>query len=279
MTTQQKTVYRRTVIRSLLVGATAGLAGCSTLIDRNDDGSADAAGEFIQSVDVDGLELVIELERDAIDQLNLIEPSGDLFAQRSIESGVSRTTISIGTDYSPGKYELIGLTDGETVETTSIALEPELELTELRLGRDYPEEMYEGARDSDTQAEAILSVTNRGTGPTALTALRFDGDVPFPTHESYDEADESGIYDPESDFGAHADSIAIPAEETVLVYSNSRPFSPAGTRSKCDSIGRDGQFTVRLSATHESGSLDYDYAIHYLGTSPDDCEIEIERAA
>jgi len=277
MTTQQKTVYRRTAIKSLLVGATAGLAGCSTLNDRSDDGSADAAGESIQSVDVDGLELVIELERDAIDQLNLIEPSGDLFAQRSIESGVSRTTISIGTDYPPGEYELIGLASEETVETTPIALEPELELTELRLGRDYPEEMYEGARDSSTESEAILSVVNNGTGPTALTTLRFDGDVPFPSHESYDEAGESGIHDPES--GGDADSITIPAGETTVVYSNTLPFSPASTRSKCDSVGRDGQFTVSLSATHESENLDREYIIHYLGTSPDDCEIEIEGTA
>jgi len=278
MTTQQKTVYRRTAIRSLLVGATAGLAGCSTLSDRNDDGSADAAGEFIQSVDVDGLELVIELERDAIDQLNLIEPSGDLFAQQSIESGVSRTTISVGTDYPPGEYELIGVAGEETVETTSIALEPELELTELRLGRDYPEEMYEGASDFRTESEAILSVTNRGTGPTAVTTLRFEGDVPFPSHESFDEAGESGVYDPENDFGADAESIDLPAGETVLVYSNALPFSSVNIQSKCDSVGQDGQFTVRLSTSHGI-DLTLDYVIRYLDTASDDCEIEIERSS
>jgi len=277
MTTQQKTVYRRTAIGSILVGITAGLAGCSTLSDRGDDGSADTAGEFIQSVAVDGLELVIELERDAIDRLNVISPSGDLFTQRTIESGVSRTTVSIGTDYEPGEYELIGLADGDSVETIAVSLEPVLELTELRLGRDYPEKMYDGANDSTTEAEAILSVRNSGSGPTALTALRFEGDVPFPTHESYDEAGESRIHDPESDFGADADSLTIPAGETVLVYSNSRPFSPAGTRSKCDSVGRDGQFTVRLFATHPSVDLTLDYTIHYIGTSPDDCEVEIEE--
>jgi len=273
MTTQQKTLDRRTAIGSILVGITTGLAGCSRLTDRG----SGTAGELIQSVAVDGLELVVELERDAIDQLNVISPSGDLFTQRTIESGVSRMTISTGTDYSPGEYELIGLSDGETVETTSIVLEPDLELTELRLGRDYPEDMYEGARDSRTEAEAILSVTNRGTGPTALTALRFEGDVPIPSHESYDEVGRSGIYDPESDFGADADLIPVPAGETVLIYSNSQPFSPAGTRSKCDSVGRDGQFTVSLSATHESENIDRDYIIHYLGTSPDDCDIDIER--
>jgi len=273
MTTQQTTVNRRTAIGSILVGITTGLAGCSRLTDRGDS----TADELIQHVAVDGLELVIELERDAIDQLNVIGPSGDLFTQQTIESGVSRVTVSIGTDYSPGEYELIGLADGETVEATSIVLEPDLELTELRLGRDYPEEMYEGADDTTTEAEAILSVTNSGSGPTALTALRFEGDVPFPTHESYDEADKSGIYDPEDDFGADADSLTISAGETVLVYSDSLPFLPVNARSKCDSVGRDGQFTVRLFATHESENLDRDYIIHYLGTSPDDCEIEIER--
>ncbi len=275
MTTQQTTVNRRTAIGSILVGITTGLAGCSRLTDRGDS----TADELIQHVAVDGLELVIELERDAIDQLNVIGPSGDLFTQQTIESGVSRVTVSIGTDYSPGEYELIGLADGEAVEATSIALEPDLELTELRLGRDYPEKMYEGASDSRTEAEAILSVTNWGTGPTALTTIRFEGDVPFPSHESYDEVGRSGIYDPDSDIGADADLIPIPAGETVLIYSNSQPFSPAGTRSKCDSVGRDGRFTVSLSVTHESENLDRDYIIHYLGTSPDDCDLKIEETS
>ncbi|WP_255194668.1 hypothetical protein [Natronobeatus ordinarius] len=275
MTIQQTPLDRRTVLGSILVGITTGLAGCSALSDSDDAPSTDSGGEIIQSVAVEGLELVVELERDAVDQLNLIDPSGELFAQQTIESGVSRTMLEIGTNYPVGEYELIGLADEETVETTSVTLEPDLELTELRLARNYPEEMYEGARDSSTEAEAILSVTNRGTGPTAATALRFEGDVPFPTHESYDEAGESGIYDPENDFGADAESIALPAGETVLIYSNTLPFSPASTRSKCDSIGRDGQFTVRLSTSHATDHS-LDYVIHYLGTGPDDCEIEIE---
>ena len=278
MTIQQTSHDRRTVLGSILVGITTGLAGCSALSDSDDDPSTDSSGEIIQSVAVEGLELVVELERDAVDQLNLIDPSGELFAQQTIESGVSRTMLEIGTNYPVGEYELIGLADEETVETTSVTLEPDLELTELRLARNYPEEMYEGARDSSTEAEAILSVTNRGTGPTAATALRFEGDVPFPTHESYDEADESGIHDPENDFGADAESIALPAGETVLIYSNTRPFSPAGTRSKCDSVGQGGQFTVRLSTSHAI-DLTLDYVIHYLGTTPDDCEIEIERVS
>jgi len=275
MTNKQKTIHRRTALGSILAGISTGLAGCTSSGNGSDDRSTDAAGDVIQSVDVDGLELVIELERDAIDQLNVVDPSGELFATRAIESGVSHTTIEVGTDYPPGEYELLGLNDDEPVETVQVSLEPDLELTELRLARNHPEEMYEGARDSSTEAEAILTVTNRGTGPTAATTLRFEGDVPFPSHESYDEAGESGIHDPESDFGADAESIALPAGETVLIYSNTLPFSPASTRSKCDSIGRDGQFTVRLSTSHD---IDHslDYVIHYLGTGPDDCEIEIE---
>ncbi|PCR92663.1 hypothetical protein CP557_08070 [Natrinema ejinorense] len=195
-----------------------------------------------------------------------------------IESGVSRTTVEVGTDYPPGEYELIGLADGKTVETTSITLEPDLEVTELRVGRDSPEAMYDGAAEYETETEAILSVANRGTGPTAATAIRFDGDVPLPTHESYDEVGKSGIYDPEVDFGANAESIPIPAGETVLLYSNTRPFSPVRTRSKCDSVGRDGRFTVRLFATHKEENLALDYIIHYLSRDSDDCDIEIEEA-
>jgi len=276
MTRKQHTRHRRIVLGSLLTGISAALAGCSTLSDPSDDSSS--GGDIIQSVDVDGLELVIDLERDAVDQLNVVTPSGELFAKRTIEPGVSHTTIEVGTDYPPGECELLGINDGETVETTTVTLEPDLELTELRLARNYPEEMYEGASDFRTESEAILFVTNRGTGPTAATALRFEGDVPFPSPESYDEAGESGIYDPENDFGADAEAINLPAGETVLIYSNALPFSSVNTGSKCDSVGQDGQFTVRLSTSHAIG-LTLDYVIHYLGSSPDDCGIEIERSS
>ncbi|ELY41609.1 hypothetical protein [Natronorubrum sulfidifaciens] len=279
MTNKQKTIHRRTALGSILAGIIAGLAGCTSSGDGGDDRSADGAGDVIQSVDVDGLELVIELERDTIDQFNVVDPSGELFAKRAIESGVSHTTIEVGTDYPPGEYELLGLNDDEPVETTTVTLEPDLELTELRLAREYPEEMYEGASDSQIDAEAILSVTNQGTGPTAVTALRFEGDVPFPTHESYDENNESGIYDPENDFGADADSITIPADETVLVYSNSLPFLPVNVQTKCNSIGRDGRFTVHLSTTHNIANITLEYLIHYLSADSEDCVIEIEETA
>ncbi|MDQ2052200.1 hypothetical protein RBH26_17115 [Natronolimnohabitans sp. A-GB9] len=278
MTNKQNTIHRRTALGSILAGITTGLAGCTSSGDGGDDRSADGAGDVIQSVDVDGLELVIELERDAIDQLNVVDPSGELFAKRAIESGVSHTTIEVGTDYPPGEYELLGINDDETVETVQVSLEPDLELTEFRLAREYPEEMYEGASDFRTESEAILSVTNRGTGPTAATALRFEGDVPFPSPESYDEAGESGIYDPENDFGSDAEAVNLHAGETVLIYSNALPFSSVNTRSKCDSVGQDGQFTVRLSTSHDI-NLAFDYVIHYFATAPDDCEIEIERSS
>ncbi|WP_254810735.1 hypothetical protein [Natronosalvus amylolyticus] len=280
MTIQQTSLDRRTVLGSILVGITTGLAGCSALSDSDDDDSStNSSGGVLQSVAVEGLELVVELERDAVDQLNLIDPSGELFAHQTIESGVSRTTLEIGTDYPIGEYELIGLADEETVETTSTTLEPDLDLTELRMGRDYPEEMYEGASDSRTEAEAILSVTNEGTGPTAVTALRFEGDIPFPTPDDFDESGDSGIYDPENDFGADAESITIPAAETVVIYSNTRPFLPVNARAKCDSVGEDGEFIVRLFATHEAVDLTRGYFIRYSGTDSGDCQLEIEEGA
>lgn len=275
MTRDQKT-RRRIVLGSLLTGISTTLAGCAAVSDGGDGSASDSGGDAIQNIDVDGFSLVVELDRDAIAQLNVIDPSGELLVQRMIESGVSRTTFPLPIDYPPGEYELIRLADGETIETTSVLLEPELELTELRLGRDHPEEMYDSASDYRTEAEAILSVTNSGTGPTAVTALRFEGDVPLPTHESYDETGSSGIYDPENDFGADAESITIPAGETVLVYSNTRPFLPINARSKCESIGRDGQLIVHLSATHDEANLTTDRTIHYITSDSDDCHIEIK---
>ena len=275
MTIQQTPLDRRTVLGSILVGITTGLAGCSALSDSDDDDSStNTSGEVLQSVAVEGVELVVELERDAVDQLNIIDPSGELFAQQTIESGVSRTTLEIGTDYPIGEYELIGLADEETVETTSITLEPDLELTELRLARDHPEEMYEEASGSILETGTILTVANSGTGPSAITTLRFDGDVPNPTHESYDE---SGIYDPDDDLGADAELMVVPAGENVVLYSNLEPFTLAASRISCTPSGEEGEFTVRLDSTHDSEGVVANYSVEYIGTDHENCTVEIER--
>ncbi len=257
---------RRTVLGSILAGASAGLAGCA--------GLGATGGDVITSIDVDGTDLVLTVEPDTVDRVNLIAPSGELFRKRTIASGVSQRRIPIGVSYSPGEYEILALSDGETVGTSSVTLEPELELTELRLGRDHPDAMYDGASDSSINSEAILSVSNNGTGPTAVTALRFEGDIPYPTPEWYDENGDSGVYDEERGFG-DADAVPIPAGDTVPVYSNSSPFVYLFAQDKCDPGEEAKEFTVRLIGEHEL-IVAREYLIYYSETHSGNCDFDIE---
>ncbi|UTF54849.1 hypothetical protein [Natronosalvus rutilus] len=275
MNTNQQTYQRRTALRVLALATSVGLAGCTASDDSESATESNDSLEFDSRVE--GTQLVLAFKAGVIDQVNVVDPSGELFVTRTVEAGVSRLTVEIGAEYTPGTYEVVGLAAKEVVETQILKLEPDLELTELRLGKEYPEEMYEGATESDTNAEAILSVTNTGTGPTAVTQLRFRGDVPLPTHESYDETGVSGIYDPENDFGADADAIVIPAGETVLIYSNTWPFSPTARGIDCDLAGEDGHFTVELFSIHHSQSISLEYKIQYAESDTYGCSYKVEK--
>ena len=266
MTPQHDRPSRRTVLGSILAGASAGLAGCA--------GLGATGSDVITSIDVDGTDLVLTIEPNKIDAVNVITPSGELFRERTIASGASQRRIPIGVSYSPGEYEIIVLSDGETVATSSVTLEPELELTELRLGRDHPEAMYDGARLASTNSEAILTVTNHGTGPTAVTALRFEGDVPYPISDKDDRYIDSGIYDERRGFG-EATAIRVPAREAVVFYSNTEPFSPIFVREKCDLVGEGGEFIVRLITSQEH-NIANEYSIHYHDHNSEACDFEIE---
>ncbi|MFP8958309.1 hypothetical protein ACLI4Y_16440 [Natrialbaceae archaeon A-CW3] len=284
MTIEQR-ICRRTALTGVTTGLVAALAGCASRSDSGDqDGDSDTNIEDeesgpIQSITLEETQLVIDLERDAATRLNVIDPAGELFAHRVIEAGVTQTKIDLGVEYIPGAYEFIALSDEETVGSVTMTLEPNLEFTDLRLARDHPEEMYEGANRFAMEGDAIVYITNSGSGPTAVTALRFRGDVPLPTHSSYDEVGVSGIYNLESDFGGDADTVIIPSKETVRIYSNTVPFSPARIYNRCETIGEEGKFTVEFTSTHPSDDASIEYGIDYFTSDEDDCQFEIEVAA
>ncbi|MFP9193886.1 hypothetical protein ACLI4Q_19950 [Natrialbaceae archaeon A-CW1-1] len=284
MTIEQR-ICRRTVLTGATTGLVAALAGCASRSDsadqddHSDSKINDEKSGPIQSVTVDETQLVIDLERDTVTRLNVIDPAGELFAYRDIEAGVTRTKIELGFEYTPGAYEFIALSGDETMGSVTMTLEPNLEFTDLRLARDHPEEMYEGADRFAMEGDAIVYITNSGTGPSAITTLRFRGDVPFPTHSSYDEVGVSGIYDLESDFGGDVDSVIIPSGETVRVYSNNVPFSPSRIYNRCETIGEEGKFTVDITSTHPSEDTSIEYGIDYFASDEDDCQLEIEVTA
>ncbi|WP_252699728.1 hypothetical protein [Natronosalvus vescus] len=283
MTIEQR-ICRRTVLTGATTGLVAALAGCASRSDsadqddHSDSKINDEKSGPIQSVTVDETQLVIDLERDATTRLNVIDPAGELFAYRDIEAGVTRTKIELGFEYTPGAYEFIALSGDETMGSVTMTLEPNLEFVDLRLARDHPEEMYEGAGRLAKDGGAIVILENTGSAPTAVTALRFRGDVPLPTDSSYDETGDSGIYDIDDDFIGNADAIIIPSGETVRVFSSTLPFSSSRIPNQCETVGEGGQFTIELTAPHSSENSTIDYDIDYLTSDVEGCQLEIEVA-
>ncbi|WP_254807871.1 hypothetical protein [Natronosalvus amylolyticus] len=283
--TIEQTICRRTALTGVTTGIVAALAGCTGSNDSEDrDGNTDSTFEDdergpIQSITLDETQLVIDLERDVATRLNVIDPTGELFAWRQIDAGVSRTRIDLGFAYTPGDYEFIALDDDETLGSVVMAFEPNLEFIDLRLARDYPEEMYEGANRFAMEGDAILYVTNSGSGPTAITTLRFRGDVPYPTRDSYDETGVSGIYDLENDFSRDADEVIIPPGKAVRIYSNNVPFSPSRIYNRCETVGEEGQFSVEFTSTHSAKIHLTEYHVHYLTSDLGECQVEIEGPA
>ncbi|OVE82997.1 hypothetical protein B2G88_18080 [Natronolimnobius baerhuensis] len=221
-------------------------------------------------------DLVLEFTNESsIDQINVIDPNGELFDELSIVSGVSRDSIAIGTDYDPGVYEIIALEDGDEQSTQSVTIESDIRITDLRLGRNHPDEMFEGASDREVRTETIITLKNQGSGPDAATHLAFSGDVPRQT-PSRDEYDESGIYDEESDLGSYADTIDLPPGERVTIYSQRRPFSAASERVSCTPETEHGVFEVAVETAMLDDAVSEDYEVTYTGEDLVECDIEIE---
>ncbi|MCU4975039.1 hypothetical protein OB955_20250 [Halobacteria archaeon AArc-m2/3/4] len=206
----------------------------------------------------------------------MIRPDGELFAERIISTGSSRETIEIGTDYQPGEYEILGLEDGEEHARESIVIEPDVQITDLRLGRNHPEAMYEGASDREAQREAIVTIENTGTGSDEVTRLEFSGDVPRPTPDDYEE---SGIYDTENDIGRYADGVTVAPDSEIVIYSQSMPFSPAGDHVSCSPETTEGEFATIIETAVQGENTAATYNVTYTGEDLLECEIEVEVKA
>jgi len=266
---------RRTVLSGIVSGAVVAMSGCLGDSESDDPDSVEDDDTF-EDVFVEGTDLVLEFAEDAsVDHVNVVDPGGELYAERTIPTGVNRETIEIGTSYIPGEYEIVALEDEEEQSTQTIAIEPDIHITDLRLGRNHPDEMFEGASDREIRAETILKVENRGTGPELATRLSFDGDVP---RQSPDDFEESGIVDTDSSYTRHADSIELPPNEEVILYSRRRPFSSATDRISCSPDTESGTFEVAVETQVLTEPVTAAYEVQYTGEDLVDCDIEIEVA-
>ena len=264
-------VTRRKIIGGIVASSVASLSGCAGFNGNNGE-TEDTEG--FKRVTVEGTELIVEFEEDhTFDAMTVVQPDGELFVEREVATGVRRETVELGVEYVSGEYEVIGVADGEQQSTTTISIVPDIQISKLRLGRNHPEEMYDGASDRRTQMEVIVTLENRGSGPDAVTKLMFDGDIPRPTSDDYEE---SGIYNTESVTGGHADKIVIPGGDTFTVFSHSTPFNPATDNVSCSPDTEQGEFEVTVQTVVQHGPVSQEYSVAYTGEDLADCEIKIE---
>ena len=275
MTRNHPHISRRTALRTVAGAALVSVAGCL-----NDNGGSWTPGGGTTSPDsngpltriaVEGTTLVVELSEESdVDQVNLIQPNGELFGKRDVAAGAQQVSFEIGTAYAPGEYRVLALKGEETVVETTTELRPEIQIQDVGLYRNNPDkpwdEVYgESETDRIKNSEAFVTVENTGSGPEAITELIFSGDVPNP------------IENPRGSGMHETDQVVVSPGETADLFSSSFPF---GTETEdgmgCSPDGNSGQFTVIVETRVGGNQVSRTYNVQY--TSSDDmtdCEVTI----
>jgi hypothetical protein len=278
MTRNHPHISRRTALRTVAGAALVSVAGCL-----NDNGGSGTPGDGTTSPDsngpltriaVEGTTLVVELSEEAdIDQVNLIQPNGELFGKRDVAAGAQQVSFEIGITYAPGEYRVLALKGEETVVETTTELRPEIQIQDVGLYRDNPDkpwdEVYgESETDRIKNGEAFVTVENTGSGPEAITELIFSGDVPNP------------IENPRGSGMHETDRVVVSPGETVDLFSNSFPFGSEGEDGMgCSPDGNSGQFTVIVETQVSGNRVTSTYNVQYSGSDEmTDCEVTITEA-
>ncbi|QRV18073.1 hypothetical protein JMJ58_24435 (plasmid) [Haloterrigena salifodinae] len=277
MTRDNHHLSRRTALRTVAGAALASVAGCldsnGSTTPNGSESPADGSGVF-QQVTVDGTALVVEFAADSeFDQINLIQPNGELFGQREVAAGSQQVSFDLGTSYSPGEYEVVALKGEEEAGDATIAVQPEIQVREVGLYRNNPDKPWDEVYgDTETNrlknGEAFVTVENTGSGPDAAIELIFSGDVPNPV----DDPRGSGMYETEQ--------VLIPPGETRDLFSNSYPFgSESDEGMGCSPEGNSGQFTVTVETQIGGNQVSNTFDVQYSGsTEMSDCEVSITEA-
>jgi len=277
MTRDNHHLSRRTALRTVAGAALASVAGCldsnGSTTPNGSESPADGSGVF-QQVTVDGTALVVEFAADSkFDQINLIQPNGELFGQREVAAGSQQVSFELGTSYAPGEYEVVALKGEEEAGDATIAVQPDLQIQEVGLYRNNPDKPWDevyGDTETDRlkNGEAFVTVENTGSGPDAAIELTFSGDVPNPV----DDPRGSGMYETEQ--------VLISPGETKDLFSNSYPFGSESEEGMgCSPEGNSGQFTVAVETQIEGNQVSNTFDVQYSGsTEMSDCEVSIMEA-
>ena len=278
MTQNRPHISRRNALRTVAGATLASVAGCLNN-DGNSGTPSDGTGATesqgpLKRVAVEGTTLVVELSTEAdVDQVNLIQPNGELFGKRDVAAGAQQVSFEIGTTYEPGEYRVITLKGEETVVESTEEIRPQIEIREIGLYRNNPDkpwdEVYgESQTDRKKNGEAFVTVENTGSGPDAVVELQFTGDVPNPIENPR----EGGLYETER--------VVIPPGETIDSFSSSFPF---GTETAdgmgCSPDGNSGQFTVAVETQVSGDQVSKTYEAQYTGSNDmTDCEVTITES-
>jgi len=279
MTRNNTPISRRTAVRTATGVALVSVAGCLT--DNGDSGTSDDGTDspggqgLLRRVAVEGTTLVVELSPDAdVDQINLIQPNGEIFGTRDVAAGAQQVSFEIGTTYEPGEYRVVTLKGGETVTESTTEIVPEIQIQDVGLYRNNPDkpwdEVYgESPTDSKKNGEAFVTVQNSGSGPDSIVEMRFTGDVPNPIEDPRG----NGIYEKES--------VVVSTGESADLFSDSFPFgSEIGEEGMgCSTDGNSGQFTIILETQVAGQKVAKTYNVEYVGADEmQNCEIMINEA-
>ena len=285
MTQDNPHLSRRTALRTVAGAALVSVAGCmdgNGSTGPNGSSSPGGGSGVFRQVTVEGTELIVQFDSDSeFDQINLIQPDGELFGQREVAAGSQQVSFDLGTAYAPGEYEIVALSGEETVGESSLSVQPNLGIVEMGIGRNQPEEMWDGP-ESEIEEEAFVTLENQGTGPDAVTKLLFIGDVPYPSDEEgtnyVDDEDVSGIYDSESD--SEVEQVIIGPGEQITLYSSRSPFAfVPGAGTSCSEESKTGEFELLLETRVGGDRVTKTYSIQYSGSQEtDNCEISISEA-
>jgi hypothetical protein len=285
MTQDNPQLSRRTALRTVTGAALVSAAGCMDSIgnpDPNGDSSPEGESGLFRQVTVEGTALLVQFDSSSeFDQINLIQPNGELFGHREVAEGSQQVSFDLGTTYAPGEYEIVALSGEETAGEISLSVQPNLGIVEMGIGRNRPEEMW-GGSESEIEEEAFVTLENQGTGPDAVTKLLFIGDVPYPSGEEgtnyVDDEDVSGIYDPESD--SEIEQAIIAPGEQITLYSSRSPFAfVPGAGTSCSEESKTGEFELILMTRVGGDRVTKTYSIQYSGSQEtDNCEISISEA-
>lgn len=269
MSNTHPSTTRRTVLTTIAAGSLGG-AGCT---DSQAPGTSSA--DALSAVTVEGTDLVIEYDADtSATGLAVIAPSGEAFAERELTPGASQATVPIGTTYAPGTYTVQLVDADSVVAAVERSLQPDIVIRDLKLARNHPEELFEGAGNLTVTGEVILTVENVGTGPEKITKLRFDGEVPNPTSDELSGSGIMGVDQP-----VRYVKPVVGTEKPYTLYSATLPFGPSSDVVSCTPEGVSGRFTVTLAGNVAGRLAEQRYDATYQGEDLTDCQITVERAS